>query len=42
MSDVETSEDRPLHEIQRDRNPGDIVLEPEPWVDDVTVDDDEQ
>jgi hypothetical protein len=33
------SEERPLDDIERDENPGDIVLGPEQWVDDVQVED---
>jgi hypothetical protein len=34
MSEIETSEERPLGDIQKDRNPGDIQLDPGHWVDD--------
>ena len=32
-----TSEERPLGNLRRDENPGDIILEPDVWVEDVRV-----
>lgn len=32
-----SSEERPLDEIEKDENPGDFVLVPEEWVDNVQI-----
>jgi hypothetical protein len=37
MSEIEVTEERPLNDLTRDKNPGELWLEPEDWVEDVQV-----